>query len=565
MSFLYIPVSRGSNGSNTFVGVSALSSITTGENNSAFGSGSSSSLTTGNQNSSFGGASLAGSVDGFGNSAFGFWALKNSISDDANSAFGWFSLATLQGGNSNSSFGYESMAAMQTASGNSVFGYRAARLGLSLSNSCTFGALAMENASGATGAAAFGFESSRLNVSGNFYASFGFRSLQNATGSGNTAIGAYSGQLITTGQKNSILGSFDGNQGGLDIRTLSNYIVLSDGDGNPRLWSDNTGAIHIPGGTVFPSGTPNAILYLDGSGVVTSSTSLEYLPSITGASADPLVDISGTWNTSGAAGGIRLDVTDTASAAGALLMDLRVGGEARISVRKDGWLIFGTAGVASPTTAIRSQAGSILNFYTTSLSAPSIAHTSTSLFLRSNAASAGYYIGGSDDVCMIRDAANTLAQRNGVNPQAFRVYNTFTDASNYERGYIRWSGNQFQIGTERAGSGINRNLQIDSANEIYVGNAANAIYFSTGGSTKWRITTSAHFLPTADNSRDIGELSAKVRSIYMGNFIQMTEQTAPAAPAANSVRIYAEDDGAGKTRLMALFATGAAQQIAIEP
>jgi len=31
------------------------------------------------------------------------------------------------------------------------------------------------------------------------------------------------------------------------------------------------------------------------------------------------------------------------------------------------------------------------------------------------------------------------------------------------------------------------------------------------------------------------------------------------------VRIFAQDNGAGKTQLMALFATGAAQQIAIEP
>jgi hypothetical protein len=45
----------------------------------------------------------------------------------------------------------------------------------------------------------------------------------------------------------------------------------------------------------------------------------------------------------------------------------------------------------------------------------------------------------------------------------------------------------------------------------------------------------------------------------------MAEMTAPAAPAANGVRIYAVDNGSGKTQLMALFATGAAQQIAIEP
>lgn len=45
----------------------------------------------------------------------------------------------------------------------------------------------------------------------------------------------------------------------------------------------------------------------------------------------------------------------------------------------------------------------------------------------------------------------------------------------------------------------------------------------------------------------------------------MAEMTAPSAPAANGVVIYAEDDGAGKTRLMALFSSGAAQQIAIQP
>lgn len=44
-----------------------------------------------------------------------------------------------------------------------------------------------------------------------------------------------------------------------------------------------------------------------------------------------------------------------------------------------------------------------------------------------------------------------------------------------------------------------------------------------------------------------------------------TEQTAPSAPAADGYRIFAQDNGAGKTQLMVIFATGAAQQIAIEP
>jgi len=50
-----------------------------------------------------------------------------------------------------------------------------------------------------------------------------------------------------------------------------------------------------------------------------------------------------------------------------------------------------------------------------------------------------------------------------------------------------------------------------------------------------------------------------------GGSLHFQEQTAPSAPAANNVYIYAQDNGAGKTQLMARFATGAAQQIAIEP
>ena len=44
----------------------------------------------------------------------------------------------------------------------------------------------------------------------------------------------------TSGAKNTILGEYTGNQGGLDIRTASNYIVLSDSDGNPRMYYDNS-------------------------------------------------------------------------------------------------------------------------------------------------------------------------------------------------------------------------------------------------------------------------------------------------------------------------------------
>ena len=54
-------------------------------------------------------------------------------------------------------------------------------------------------------------------------------------------------------------------------------------------------------------------------------------------------------------------------------------------------------------------------------------------------------------------------------------------------------------------------------------------------------------------------------SISATSYVEGAEQAAPAAPAANGYRIFAQDNGAGKTQLMVIFASGAAQQIAIEP
>ncbi len=59
--------------------------------------------------------------------------------------------------------------------------------------------------------------------------------------------------------------------------------------------------------------------------------------------------------------------------------------------------------------------------------------------------------------------------------------------------------------------------------------------------------------------------TTKLWNIGATGFMETIEITAPSAPSANGVRLYAQDNGAGKTQLMALFATGVAQQIAIEP
>lgn len=66
---------------------------------------------------------------------------------------------------------------------------------------------------------------------------------------------------------------------------------------------------------------------------------------------------------------------------------------------------------------------------------------------------------GTLDTYIYRDSAGVLAQRNSTNAQTFRIYNTFTDASNYERGFMRWATNVFEIGAEAAGTGTQRQLR----------------------------------------------------------------------------------------------------------
>jgi len=190
----------------------------------------------------------------------------------------------------------------------------------------------------------------------------------------------------------------------------------------------------------------------------------------------------------------------------------------------------------------------------------------------------------SSDLLLARDAADILAQRRGVNPQAFRLYNTFTDASNYERVNMGWSGNVFHIFPEAAGTGTIRTLTIGSpvstsvSNTIVIDPAVGTSggtkqvvirvvgidYFNVNnvGGTFTLGSNSASGRPTAIRSTSSGII---IDTLNGGGFIEMSEQTAPAAGAVNTGRLYLEDNGSGKTRLMIRFNTGAAQQIAIEP
>jgi hypothetical protein len=69
-----------------------------------------------------------------------------------------------------------------------------------------------------------------------------------------------------------------------------------------------------------------------------------------------------------------------------------------------------------------------------------------------------FSLGTSADVVLARDGANTLAQRNGVNAQTSRVYNTFTDASNGEWAELTWLSNVAYLRPQANGTGTARPL-----------------------------------------------------------------------------------------------------------
>jgi len=175
-----------------------------------------------------------------------------------------------------------------------------------------------------------------------------------------------------------------------------------------------------------------------------------------------IYDMADTWNDGATTfTAIKMNVTDTASDASSLLMDLQVGGSSKFSVDKNGNALLGRDRLYEGSVeAFNYGIGLFLNgiYY---LQTRPFSPNGTAVDIR-NAKNVDLNIGGAstsnpkifmgNNLILTKDAADTLAQRNGTNAQTFNLYNTYTDASNYERGFIKWNSNVLEIGTEAAGS-----------------------------------------------------------------------------------------------------------------
>jgi hypothetical protein len=261
---------------------------------------------------------------------------------------------------------------------------------------------------------------------------------------------------------------------GLPVVTTTDGAVttLALGTANQVL-RVNSGATGVEFGAGFDAASPPAI----GSTTPNSGafTSLSANNGTLTASA-PVLDLAQTWNNAAVAfTAINLDITNTASAFGSQFLQFSIAGVPQVRFQRNfstPVLYFGNShtgiGSASTTLFVYANGGATASF----------GAGGGGMNLRSDSPyswASSTNLTAANDLSLFRDAADTLAQRRATNPQTFRIYNTYTDASNYERLFIKGqTGGAFQIGTEKGGTG----------------GSARALEFQTDGVTRMTIAGS---------------------------------------------------------------------------
>ena len=252
----------------TYIGYQTGYTNTTGTSNTFIGEQSGYFNTTGTYNTGLGQGSYASnstSATGSYNTAIGGLSLYSNTTASENTAVGYESLNLNTTGADQVGVGYRALAANTTGTENTAIGAASLRNNTTGGNNVAVGRSALNQNTTASNNTAVGYQAAYSNTTGTY----------------NTFIGHQSGYFVTTGSKNTVLGRYDGNGGGLDIRTLSNYIVLSDGDGNPQAYCDTSGAWTFGAGTktydgvatcVAASGTNLGPAFVGRTGAIGSTT-----------------------------------------------------------------------------------------------------------------------------------------------------------------------------------------------------------------------------------------------------------------------------------------------------
>lgn len=165
-----------------------------------------------------------------------------------------------------------------------------------------------------------------------------------------------------------------------------------------------------------------------------------------------------------------------------------------------------------------------------------IALTITDTSSNANSLLADFLVGATSQFAVVKNGAFGKLSNGNIHFPASNVIN-FNQAGGYTGIYVIWKFNS----------------------TVGMAGVAGAYY-------GWADTTNADStIDTRIYRQAAGIIAPRGSALTTGGALELLEMTAPSAGGSNTVRIYAEDNGSGKTRLMAIFPTGAAQQIAIEP
>jgi hypothetical protein len=177
-----------------------------------------------------------------------------------------------------------------------------------------------------------------------------------------------------------------------------------------------------------------------------------------------IYEMTQTWNEGATTfAAIKMDVTDTASAADSKLLDLQVAGASKFNVGKDGTLYLGGGNVTLRPNVSGASEWVILNngFKFIDIGGNNVwanlFNGGLALYPAGVAKSTSTANAG---INLFAEADDTFAQRRGANAQIARLYNTWTDASNGEWLEFGWSGNVASIAPKANGTGTARVLHI---------------------------------------------------------------------------------------------------------
>jgi hypothetical protein len=283
-------------------------------------------------------------------------------------------------------------------------------------------------------------------------------------------------------------GDIELNDGGANTLTLQTVTPTA---ARTISFPDATGTVGLVAGSTGQLVFNDAGAYAGVSTATVSSGNItltgRFISSLNGAASAPPGTFTGTWFTGGTAtttkpqvlieptgatstawstSGTGLGVNAASGFTGNLL-DLQVNGTSQLSTASTG-ATFSVNGFY-----VKEAAGDRVAVGTSGVAFA----TTQSVSWGNNANQTGV---SSRDLFILRDAANTLAQRNGTNAQTTRVYNTFTSTTNFERAKLEWSSNVLRIGTEKGSAGgtaRDMELQTDGTTRITL-KADGAILFA---------------------------------------------------------------------------------------